>query len=816
MKFTHLILPLVIALCSVALATEPGTTIGGYQLSPSKNSFTGTEQLLDKLDEKLKPLLASEIGKEPTTDRLLNFKKIIESVTASSDRVGSRVVDVQTSSIGNQKIMLQFNIDLGEKVEFGFIGNKTFSKSDLQDLINEQKQIGLGRDYIETIRNKISAFYNDHAFARVKITTRTQENPAQAERKIIYMIEEGERIKIGELSFEGGIAISQEDLKKKFFENSPPIIEKRYFSEKEIEKTAQGLVEWIKSQGYLSAKLITVKPTLREDEPISDVKVYLNEGDQTIVRSVQVQGNTVYSTAEIQQMLGLIEGTPLNVFSFNDGLETVKLAYRNQGNLEFTVVNEGQPSVIQYSNKNRWADVVLEFKEGERFKAGSIRVEGNEKTKDDIVLRELQFAEGEVLEERRIFESEARLRRLGIFSDVKTKTIQNPEHSDVKDIIVSVQEASRGIASTGVGFRNDIGIRVFGDLTYGNLFRSNHTLGLGAFMNRRLVNVSALNGQPIEGVDYEARTNYTWPWFLVKELSFRPEVLQRKFRYELFRDETTQISFSFERPIVRKWGLMAQVMYSLQRTNQSAAVNPQDNVAFTIGSITPSITWDRRDSPLSPSKGFFFNVSYEIASPVFGGQAKNLYTKADGTIDGDVAIAYNRILTRSDFHIPVAHAGGFYFSVRTGFVKNTVSPSDYPTTDLQHKVGVPLVKQFALGGINSVRGFIFQGINVVNKTGQITDFQILGTLAYVNYRSQFDFIITDSLKMGPFFDAANLMIDDFSFNRDMRYGAGVGLRYMTPIGPANFDWGFNLNPQIQTTTGQQEPSNQFYFSLGVI
>lgn len=805
MRPLNLLSLLILMTATRVFSAEDPVVIGGYQLTPAKNSFPGTTELLERLDDRLKPILNAEMGKEPTSDRLLTFKKTIENVINSSDRIGARVVDAQTTSMGSKQVLLQFSVDLGEKVEFGFIGNNVFSKSDLQDLIDEQKQIGLGRDYVESIRKKIASFYAEKAFAKAKVATRTQENPAVAERKIIYVIEEGERHRIGELQFEGPVAITQDAMRQKFFQNASPIIEKGYFSEKEVEKTSQGLVEWIRSQGYLSSKLVTIKPTIRENEPIVDLKVYINEGEQTIVRSVQISGNTAYSQAEILQMLGLVEGAPLNVFVFNDGLEMVKLAYRNFGYLEFKIVNEGQPSVIQYTNKNRWADVNLEFGEGQRFKAGVIKIEGNELTKDDIITRELQFAEGEVLEERRIFESESRLRRLGIFSDVKTKTIQDPTHPDVKDIVIQVQEASRGLASTGFGYRNDVGIRVFADLTYANLFRSNHTFGLGAFVNRRLKNVESRLNDPVEGLDYEARMNYTWPWFLVPKLSFRPEVVQRRFRYELFRDETTQLSMSFERPIVSKWGLSAAVSYSIQRTRQSDAVDARDNTEFTVGSITPSLSLDLRDSPLSPTKGFFANVSYEIASPALGSQRS------------PVDIAYNRILTRADGHVPLLKFATLFLSVRTGFVRNLVSPSQYSTQALQEQVGVPLFKQFALGGINSVRGFLFQGINIGNRGNEsITAFSIQGTLTYVNYRSQVDFSISESLKMGPFFDAANLLVDDFSFNREMRYGAGVGLRYMTPIGPANFDWGFNLEPKVIPRTGLTEPSNQFYFSLGII
>ena len=72
-----------------------------------------------------------------------------------------------------------------------------------------------------------------------------------------------------------------------------------------------------------------------------------------------------------------------------------------------------------------------------------------------------------------------------------------------------------------------------------------------------------------------------------------------------------------------------------------------------------------------------------------------------------------------------------------------------------------------------------------------------------------DFLVGESLSFGPFFDAGNVQVDNFSLGY-LRYGTGVGMRYLTPIGPVNFDWGFKLFPH------GAEQTNVFYFSLGVI
>jgi outer membrane translocation and assembly module TamA len=126
--------------------------------------------------------------------------------------------------------------------------------------------------------------------------------------------------------------------------------------------------------------------------------------------------------------------------------------------------------------------------------------------------------------------------------------------------------------------------------------------------------------------------------------------------------------------------------------------------------------------------------------------------------------------------------------------------------NLNPQITVPLIKQFALGGINSIRGFTEQEINVQagNSDRRVSDY-----LTYINYRTQIDFYPSPQISIGPFLDAGNLQTDAFSLG-NLRFGSGVGFRYVTPVGPVNFDWGFKLFPR------PGEATNVFYFSLGVI
>jgi outer membrane translocation and assembly module TamA len=115
---------------------------------------------------------------------------------------------------------------------------------------------------------------------------------------------------------------------------------------------------------------------------------------------------------------------------------------------------------------------------------------------------------------------------------------------------------------------------------------------------------------------------------------------------------------------------------------------------------------------------------------------------------------------------------------------------------------IPLIKQFTLGGVGSLRGFGEQALNAA-------DADVRGSLTYVNYRAQVDLPFAGAMKFGPFVDAANLNLDHYTLG-SLRYGVGAGFHYKSPVGPVNFDIGVNPSPR------PGEDAYKLHFSIGNI
>jgi outer membrane protein insertion porin family len=751
-------------------------------------------------ERKLVTSFGLKVGDAFDQEKVSEGKRAIQELLASEDYVGAKVEQIRVASshasgshVQNEDtskwIALEVEISLGDRVSFGFRGNTFFTRGYLNSLVDEQRLLGLGKDYIGIIRNRLEEEYRAAGFARVEISSYTIESPRQAERKVVYVVVEGPRVKIESVDFDGNVVFDVQKLREKFFSKASGLVQRGVFVDKDVQKAAELLVEWMKESGYLSAKLITVNlfypPKPRTQQANSSVRllIYVYEGAQTKVQNFQLEGLTVFSRAEVEKLLNTQEGNPLNLFALSEGIELLKKNYREKGFLGFRILNEGSDSLIKYSQENQAADISLQLDEGPQFQVSHIEIEGLVKTQDFIVRRDLEFAEGEVLTESKIIQSERNLRRLGIFSAVNIRYIDDPTSPGSKIVRIGLQEADRGILTWGPGFRNDLGVRAFGQLAYTNLWGLNHTASVTANVNRRYYLYNFIEGQ--------AQFAYTWPWFKIADLTFRPVVSLGQTQYLNFAAQTITVATTWDKQLMSQPNVNASFTYTFERIRQFNAKAEVDDQQLRIGSVTPKMSLDLRDNPLAPTSGLFTTAWLDLAHPALGSQME-IYP-----------IGYYRLQFRSDYHIPLWRDIVWYFSFRTGYEKSFDFVNNSPYfQEFTNADTIPLIRQFALGGIGSVRGY--QELEI-NKHDAV----IHGSLAYTNYRTQVDLPFSGALRFGLFLDAANLLVDDYSLGK-LRYGVGFGLHYLTPVGAVNFDWGFKLDPPPKS-----DPY-VIHFSVGVI
>ena len=723
-------------------------------------------------------------GEPLDRDRIREMRRAVDSVLGSLNFIDSRVMDIVVEP-AQEGPVVRFDVFLGQKVVLSVQGNETFSRAELMGIIESQRSIGLGRDYVGVLIDRIRNEYIDHGYRQVQITPLTFEASGDEPKKLIFKIDEGVRARIKTLEFEGNELFTDGELTELFYRASSDRLRARIYNGKMVDEAAAALIEELKNRGYLSAKLIAIKTEELEGGAGVRIRCFVNEGVQTRIQSIDFRGNVVIDQPRLLTLLGFTEGEPLSLPKLEDGIDRIKQEYRNLGYMDFLITNEGDQQLVSYSEKNQFAYLSLDFDEGCRYSLGKFEIYGNDATRRKVIEREILVRPGETLGYGQIQATEDNLRRLGIFSQVNLESRNDPERSLVRDLKVSVQEAVPGNSTAGIGFRNDLGIRTFGGVSYANLWGLNHTWALDVTLNRRLA--------VYRFIEYTAQITYTMPWAFLGPTTFKPSLSAEKRQYIQFDAETFAFNMNLDRMLYSPLRISASLGYALERVRQFNAIDATQNQQITIGSVTPTLRLDLRDDPYSPKRGFYATGSFEFADSFLGTQKE------------PVPVSYGRFRARADYYLNLIPNLVWYWSVRGGWLKNYVSPLRADGS-VDPRITVPLIKQFALGGVNSIRGFAEQEINVQTRD---PDRRVQGSLSYVNYRTQMDFFAHPNLAVGPFLDAGNLQLDAFSLG-NLRLGSGVGMRYLTPVGPVNFDWGFKLHPR------PGESPSVFYFSLGVI
>lgn len=776
--------------------TQSGTvlTFQVVEGKPTRIASISIETSEPALKQKLNQQFSIPRGEVYDQDRMSTFRRQVLDALALQEYIGARVEKTKVTTVSAPEgespesaarwVHLDIAFETGDRATFGFRDQKFFSREQIIKFINDQRAVGFGNDYVAAIKSRIIEEYQNVGFPSVKIEAFPVENTAKKSRHITFVIDEGVRVRFDKIAFDGNRVFSDEELEDELLSRASSVVQAGYFVQKDFERAAELMVQYMKSKGYLSSKLVSVNAQVNAQKSSATLIIYLYEGEQTLVQGIQIKGLTEFSEREVLATLGTNEGTPLNLFAFSEGLERLKVKYRNRGRLAFEVANEETDTVIRYSDENRFAEISLEFNEGPKFKVSRVELETQIKTKHEVVFREIRLKPEDVVEEFRVNESESRLRRLGIFSNASIRIVDDPEHGDHKILKVFITEADPGLAAIGTGVRNDLGFRLFGQLAYTNIWRRNHTLSLTTNFNRR---IPAFWPRRLP-YEYQAQVDYIWPWFLSDRLRVRPSFRFDKTQYLNFDVIGRTFSMNFDRPILDSPLLVAGFTYQFELIKQFNAIATVDNQMLRIGSVIPSLRLDLRDDPLAPTRGYFAYTSYEFASPNFGSQSY------------PYPIGYTRWQFRNDYVIPFPKNIIGLFSFRTGVERSTVRPLTGDPNDPSGSI--PLIKQFVLGGPTSLRGFKDQEINLQDRL-------IRGLASYVNYRGQVDFPFSGGLRLGPFVDAGNLTVDHYSFGH-LRYGVGVGLRYYTPVGPVNFDLGFKVKPR-----GREDPY-QFNFSIGIL
>jgi len=641
-------------------------------------------------------------------------------------------------------------------VRVEFQGNKNFEDSQLREKISLLQGAISDVTLINDNAGKLRAFYEDEGYYLATVMP-VLKKVSDEEVLLTFYIEEGKKVKIKEIRIEGAKALSASKVKGAMKTSERGLLSfitgKGYYKKNMMIEDIDRIKDLYLDNGYL--KISVGEPTVKisDDRESMVIVIPLSEGEQFTVESVGITGNKAMKDEDLNKLIKL---QPKKVFSksvLKSDVNALSELYYNNGYALVSV----NPEVVP-EETSRLVRVLYKINEGEKFRVGRIEIIGNIKTEDKVIRREMRLDEGDVFSGSALKRSYERLNNLQYFEPVELTPKPRIEDK-VVDIDIKVKEKPTGFLSVGGGYSSIDKLIGMVDITQGNF------LGKGYYLKAR--------GE-LGGVSSFYELSFRNPYFMDKPISFGVSVYRIKREYADFSRRSTGFEVSFGKSFWEYWG--ASIAYNLERTNiydisptASSVIKEQEGSNLT-SSVSLSIARDTRDNYIDPLRG-----------------SKNaLYTTLAG-LGGTTA--FYKILFDSGWYFPV-------FDVTTIHLRGRVGM----TTGLFGK-RLPLYERYYVGGIHTIRGVSYGEAGPKDINGEA-----IGGEREVIFNAEYIFPIVSEYKFKGlvFFDAGRAYDRGDGWGKNLKLTSGIGMRWISPMGPIRVEWGYNLNRKEGESTSKLE------------
>lgn len=649
-------------------------------------------------------------------------------------------------------------INPGKKLEVSFEKNEAINRKRLLKELPFMEEGEVTDESVEEAADRIRNLYLSEGYynAKVASTYETDEDYI----KVRFFIFEGKKVFLRDVSFSGN-TISYDVLKSiiPFEENKP-------FNSTLLNDSKDALIIFYNALGYLRTEVAEIKTDLHNDNKDLSLKFVINEGRQTRIKSVRISGNREISASDIQGVLHIKEDAPYNIIDIRDARYRIQSLYSKRGYMDARI---GVKSTIDEDK------VFLDYEITENMPSvvGKIIIRGNVKTKDKIIRREITFAEGEKYNYEKVLNTKERLYRLGLFSEVKIDILEpdNKEAGPEKDMLITLKESDHGSVELSLGYGDYERFRGSIELRYRNIGGYNRQIGFRT-------EISAVENKYI--LDFREPRLFNDPAFpfnasLSRESRRAVNIETKEMLYKI--DKTSFIA-GVEKEL--KKGLRASLNYEYS-FNDTTDVAPgvilsrEDTGTLAISSISPSLFYDLRDNPFDPASGSLHGITLKFASKAYLSETE--FVK--GTF-------------QSSWFFPLKKGIVFAFSLKGG------AAHSFGETD-----ELPLIERFFLGGRTTVRGY---GHDLLGPKG--IDNTPTGGNVFALINGEFRIPVRKGFGIVTFVDAGNVWIRTNDIDAELKYTAGVGLRYRTPVGPLRIDYGHKVKRE------EGESAGEVHFSFG--
>ena len=596
---------------------------------------------------------------------------------------------------------------------------------------------------------------------------------------VVLQVDEGQVTRIKRVRFIGNKAFSDETLRGKIVSRPTDLVtwftDRDIFERKRLTADVQLLNQFYMDNGYLDIKVESMLIALSNDKSAFDLTFSVYEGPQYRVEKINLQGDLVPDRETLMELIELKEG---EIYSLSDLRKSIEAISERVGDEGYAFANV--TPLFKRDITTDTVSITFDIEKGREVYVERIEVAGNQKTEDVVLRREIRQAEGARYSASQVRRSKERLKRMPMFSDVRV-SLPKGETPGRVNMKVDVEEKQTGSFSVGGGYSQ------LEKMFFTVKVKENNFLGKGFSTN-----VDATIG----GQTQNYNASVTDPYFMGEDISASANLFktQSALNVTSYRQDSVGTSLGLGIPLGEE--LRYNITYRWSKTNLtdipvgSSLVLLAQAGKQTTSEVFQRLSWDTRDTLIASHSGHLEELSFSVAG--LGGD--NHFWEASASSKAYFSIGEDYVLSPS--------IAGSYIRGYSG-------------------KDVPIYRRYSLGGIGSLRGFDSLGVTLRDP---VTDDVIGGDKML---RASLDFMfplpyMQQAGIRGTFFADAGIVWGDVSTTigaasvnisapfsaSNVRVSLGLGIEWVSPIGPIALVWGF----PVRTVAGDIE--KRFEFALG--
>ncbi|TDI30891.1 MAG: hypothetical protein E2P03_08465, partial [Acidobacteria bacterium] len=666
-----------------------------------------------------------------------------------------------------QPVPVNCVVEAGPLIELHLDGARR--KHDIKALtreIQEEWMEVLGREELPDAAARAAvAWYLERGHAAATATAVFVDGQEGAEA-IQVDLAPGPQVRVDKVVLQGADALDEKMLRRHLLTTGRVTLRHVLVTPGVIDQDRDTLLRLYSGSGYLDVQVESLEPVFSTRDKATII-FKIDAGRRRSIERVIFSGVSAFPVKDLEARFAPAPGSTPDP----------ELLEATAANLQRYYDSHGYPDagvVWRLERSEGGAVVRYDIRENEQMRVGQVVIQGLEVTREKIVRREVTLAPGDLLTRASMQSMQQRVRDLDLFRSVVVVSRELPGEDHTRDVLIQVKERDNLDLAAGLGFDNDEGVRA--SFSLGN----RNFLGRGGAISLQV----RISGDIRSG---EVRNG--WRRIGGSRNDFLGSVSLRRQNREGFGEEREMLVLQFSRPWSSATSI--QMRYRIENFNlfdvetfSTMAATTSLQAAFVeegrLGSLGASVVRKTFDVPTLPRDGPIRTMDLSVYSEALGSEFE--YVR--------FFVKQGKVWSFADDDL------AYLAAVNVGLMW------PYGITDV-----VPLAERFFAGGISSVRGYEQDRLGPLNPT----TLEPVGGESIFVLNNELRFHLTSNISARLFLDAGNVFLQAGDFDLgDLKYTAGPGLSYDTPVGPLRIYYGFKLNRRGDESRGR------FHLTFGAV